>query len=241
MEPRRLLVVRHGESTWNAEGRWQGQADPPLSERGERQATEAATRLTGAIDGDSSGDSSGDIDGDVGGGISGPIGGPIRGPISSPISEVWSSDLVRARRTAELLAAGRAVQVDARLRERDAGEWTGLTRDEIDTRFPGYLDDGLRPPGWEPDEPFRSRALGVLTDIVAGASREGAVLVVTHGGLLRAVEAALGAEPDGVPNLGGRWLDAQRGRGERGGHGSGLALGPRVVLVTHDITVPRQM
>lgn len=35
---RRLLLVRHGESTWNAERRWQGQADPPLSRRGEQQA-----------------------------------------------------------------------------------------------------------------------------------------------------------------------------------------------------------
>ncbi len=38
----RLLLVRHGESTWNAEGRWQGQADPPLSPRGEAQARAAA-------------------------------------------------------------------------------------------------------------------------------------------------------------------------------------------------------
>jgi broad specificity phosphatase PhoE len=38
----RALLVRHGESTWNAERRWQGQSDPPLSERGERQARNAA-------------------------------------------------------------------------------------------------------------------------------------------------------------------------------------------------------
>jgi broad specificity phosphatase PhoE len=37
-----MLLVRHGESTWNAVRRWQGQADPPLSERGERQARNAA-------------------------------------------------------------------------------------------------------------------------------------------------------------------------------------------------------
>lgn len=37
----RLLLVRHGESTWNAEPRWQGQADPPLSARGEAQARAA--------------------------------------------------------------------------------------------------------------------------------------------------------------------------------------------------------
>jgi broad specificity phosphatase PhoE len=43
----RVLLVRHGESTWNAEGRWQGQADPPLSERGEAQAVTAARALVG--------------------------------------------------------------------------------------------------------------------------------------------------------------------------------------------------
>jgi broad specificity phosphatase PhoE len=40
-----FFVVRHGESTWNADRRWQGQADPPLSERGERQALLAAELL----------------------------------------------------------------------------------------------------------------------------------------------------------------------------------------------------
>ena len=37
----RILLVRHGESTWNADGRWQGQADPPLSDLGRSQAAEA--------------------------------------------------------------------------------------------------------------------------------------------------------------------------------------------------------
>src|SRR5262245_40290829 len=41
----RLLLVRHGQSTWNADGRWQGQGDPPLSPLGERQAAEAAERV----------------------------------------------------------------------------------------------------------------------------------------------------------------------------------------------------
>lgn len=43
----RLLLVRHGQSTWNAEGRWQGQADPPLSPLGRRQAGTAAERIGG--------------------------------------------------------------------------------------------------------------------------------------------------------------------------------------------------
>ena len=44
-ESRRLLLVRHGQSVWNADGRWQGQADPPLSPLGEEQARDAAPRL----------------------------------------------------------------------------------------------------------------------------------------------------------------------------------------------------
>lgn len=44
----RLLVVRHGETAWNVEGRYQGQADPPLNDRGTAQAEEAAARLENA-------------------------------------------------------------------------------------------------------------------------------------------------------------------------------------------------
>lgn len=45
-----MLVLRHGESEWNALGRWQGQADPPLTDTGLRQAVEAAGQL-GTFDG----------------------------------------------------------------------------------------------------------------------------------------------------------------------------------------------
>ena len=44
-----LLLIRHGQSTWNLEHRWQGQADPPLSDHGRHQAFVAASRL-GAVD-----------------------------------------------------------------------------------------------------------------------------------------------------------------------------------------------
>jgi probable phosphoglycerate mutase len=43
--PTHLLLIRHGQSTWNAQRRWQGQADPPLTELGEEQAREAARHL----------------------------------------------------------------------------------------------------------------------------------------------------------------------------------------------------
>jgi len=43
----RILLVRHGQSEWNAQGRWQGQADPPLTELGRSQARRAADRIHG--------------------------------------------------------------------------------------------------------------------------------------------------------------------------------------------------
>ena len=42
-----LYLIRHGRSTWNAEGRIQGQADPPLDEAGRRQARALAAHLQG--------------------------------------------------------------------------------------------------------------------------------------------------------------------------------------------------
>ena len=46
----RLILVRHGESTWNAEELLQGQLDPPLSERGREQSRALAGMLDGVPD-----------------------------------------------------------------------------------------------------------------------------------------------------------------------------------------------
>ncbi len=194
-----LLLVRHGESTWNALSRWQGQADPPLSPFGERQAEDAAVRLAEV----------------------------------TTITAVWTSDLVRARRTGELIAKhlglGR-VREEPRLRERDVGAWSGLTRDEIEARWPGYLAARRSPPDFEGDEALLARARAGLAAAVEGS--EGDVLVVTHGGVVRTIERSLGANPERLPNLGGRWLHAESP--------TDLSLGDRVVLLEPDeVTVPR--
>ena len=187
--PVRLLLLRHGESTWNAERRWQGQADPPLSAVGVGQARAAA-------------------------------------PALEAVTAVWSSDLRRASRTAELLAGPACpVRLDARLRERHVGAWTGLTREAIEARYPGWLEDGRRPDGWEPDETVHGRGLPAVRAAVA-ASAPGVVLIaVTHGGLIRAVARGLGGESWPIPNLGGVWLVGDRDH---------LALGPRVSLLAGD-------
>jgi probable phosphoglycerate mutase len=167
----RVLLVRHGESTWNVEGRWQGRADPPLSPEGERQARYAAAAVAG-------------------------------------VPAIWSSDLARARQTAELLApAGVAVWLDERLRERDVGSWTGLTTAEIDERYPGWVATGRRPPDWESDDALRARCWPALRAIEASLANEGCGVVVTHGGLIRVVAAALGASQWPIPNLSGVWLE----------------------------------
>lgn len=194
----RVLLVRHGQSEWNAEGRWQGQADPPLSDLGRRQALEAA-RACGAVD------------------------------------AIWSSDLQRAAETALIVAdeiGVGPVVVDADLRERDAGEWSGLTRDEIDRRYPDFLGDGRRPPGWETDRQLLGRGLAAL-DRIARAVGRGDVLAVTHGGLVYAVERHLGAPHARLANVEGRWVTVT---------GDQLHLGERLLLADPaDVTVPNQM
>ncbi|HEY4398261.1 MAG TPA: histidine phosphatase family protein [Acidimicrobiia bacterium] len=197
----RLLLVRHGESTWNARSRWQGQADPPLSPFGERQAEDAAVRLAEI----------------------------------ATISAVWVSDLVRARRTGELIAEhlGIAhVREEPRLRERDVGAWSGLTRDEIEERWPGYLEARRSPPDFESDDDLLSRTRAGVAAAVDDGSGAGEVLVVTHGGVIRTIERSLGAIPERLPNLGGRWLLADTP--------TDFTLGERVVLLEPDeVTVPR--
>lgn len=194
----RVLLVRHGESTWNAEKIWQGQADPPLSALGEQQAADAAQHVDG-------------------------------------VDAIWSSDLVRARRTADIVAESRGLRVvlDARLRERDAGEWQGLTRTEIEDRFPGYLGSGRRPPGYEDDAALTERAVAAI-DAIAAAHPGGSVLVVTHGGVVRTLERHLGAADEGLlPNLGGRFFVSS---------GDRWSLGNRVLLLeAAAVTTPEQI
>jgi len=199
----RVLLVRHGQSEWNADGRWQGQADVPLTDLGQAQARPAARSL-GTVD------------------------------------AIVASDLERAAMTAAILSGELGVGpivLDPDLRERDAGEWSGLTRAEIDRDWPGYLDDAgedrRRPPGWEPDESLLARATTALVrihDLVPG----GEAIAVTHGGLIYVIEGSFGVPFQRMANLGGRWLDV----GEEGP----TSLGERVILIEPgETTVPGQI
>ncbi len=192
----RILVVRHGQSEWNADGRWQGQENPPLTELGRRQAVHAA-QAVGAVD------------------------------------AVYASPLDRAATTAALISESIGVGpviVVAGLMERHAGEWQGLTRDQIDAAFPGFLEAGQRPPSWEDDDLVEARVMDALASIAA-EHPDGHVLAVAHAGVIFAIERALGATWERLANLGGRWLELD---------GDTWRIGERVHLLVEE-TIPDQI
>lgn len=178
-----LLLVRHGQSTWNAERRWQGQADPPLSDVGRRQARAAADRVGAVV-------------------------------------VVASSPQRRALETASIIAGEIGVGPIVEhpdLRENHAGAWSGLTTEEIEERHPGWLAAGRRPDDFEPPESVARRFDTALTDLVAGATQahpggDATILVLTHGGAIKAFEEANGVHEERIPNLSGRLVHHDGGR-----------------------------
>lgn len=210
----RILLARHGQSAWNASGRWQGWADPPLTELGRQQAWAAAACI-GTVD------------------------------------AVVASDLERAVGTAivisEAIGVGPVV-VEPDLKERDVGEWTGCTRAEIAERWPDAFaaflagraagGDGVRvtPPGGETLEVVLERTAAALLRIAELVGPAAEVVAISHGGVIRALERALGRDPAPLTNLGAFWVEVDQG--------GRLRLGERVLLIDPDevaVTVPRQL
>jgi probable phosphoglycerate mutase len=115
---------------------------------------------------------------------------------------VTSSDLSRAFYTAVIIARELSIPrlpALAELREVDVGPWQGLTRRDIDRRFPGFLDNDMRPSGYEADESVFERVRSALvrlatesTDDSTGASSRPTGLLVTHSGVIRVMRRVLG-------------------------------------------------
>lgn len=108
---------------------------------------------------------------------------------------LFSSDQLRARQTAEVLAAALnlPLHLDPRLREEHLGAWQGLTHAEIQARYPGQWEQrradppDFRPPGGgETIAEMAARACAAVDEIAAAHPR-GRVLVVSHGILIAAL------------------------------------------------------
>lgn len=162
---RRLMLLRHGQTEYNATGRMQGHLDTELSQLGVEQAQQVAHYMQ-----------------------------------HCGITKIVSSDLQRAYKTAEIVAAQLAlpIEVDARLRETDLGDWQAKSHEEVDTKFPGARvvwrhDATWAPPGGESRLDVAKRARAVIDELMRDydAWDDSTVLIVAHGGTISALTSNL--------------------------------------------------
>ena len=174
----RLLLIRHGETTWNATGKSQGQTDTDLSERGVEQAQLLARSLS-----------------------------------TERFTTIVSSDLRRASRTADAIAAHHPEASrgeDPRVREMSLGAWEGLHTDDIVARFAAEREAWLRSPasfrmpGGESFGELQERVTTAVDALIASHGPDDSVVVVSHGyALLSYFVGLLGMPIDGFRRL---WL-----------------------------------
>ncbi len=165
-QPFHITLLRHGESVGNAESRWQGQSDFPLTDTGRAQVRALADRWRRE---------------------------------NQKFDFVISSPLLRARETAEVIASALnlEVELDPLWVERDNGDFSGLTADEVRQNFqhpPFYTPyDSVGGDG-EGDWELFLRAGQALHSLL---KREpGRYLIVSHGGMLNQVmHAVMGLAP----------------------------------------------
>ena len=158
-----LLIARHGETEWNAAGRIQGHTDIGLSSNGADQARSLGKRLSGLS-----------------------------------IDAAYSSDLRRTSETARLVLGERDIALieTPMLREYHKGEFEGMTLSEIEAQFPDeypkYLEKNLdyAPKGGESTRTVSVRIAQIISEITSN-HLDHTVLIVSHGGVLRAAMVSL--------------------------------------------------
>ncbi len=160
-----VLLVRHGQTECNLNGRWQGHADIPLDETGRGQAGAIARRLAEQTE--------------------------------WTIDAMYASDLERAKETAVIIgnAIGHTPILDPIWRERDLGDFSGLTRVQIREKYPDVLAAekrglGLNLPDGEVEDDFWNRGAKAIANVTAKHAGK-TILVVSHGGILHVTVAGL--------------------------------------------------
>lgn len=161
-----LYLVRHGLSTWNVAGRLQGWRDPELTSEGQGQVAATAASFVA-----------------------------VRTHQRLTFAALYSSPLRRAWHTAAAIGAqlGLTPQAVPDLREMHGGVVEGLTQDEWQQRYPNLiagwhdranLDFGW--PGGETRRAFRARCVRVMQALAARHDPAANLIVVTHGGVIKA-------------------------------------------------------
>ena len=179
----RLIFLRHGETDWNAEGRLQGRQDIPLNAKGRHQAEKVGRTVARIL---------------------GPAG------LSAPNLQFLCSPMSRARQTMEIARAAMKLPIhdyglDERIVELTFGEWEGLTWPEVKARAPDAASwregDKWRfaPPKGESYAMLADRLLPWIADL----DRE--AVVVSHGGVARALMALLAGMPEQQAALADIW------------------------------------
>ncbi len=174
--PHRIIFVRHGETSYNAESRLQGQRDIPLDDKGREQANAAGRALRGAL-----ADELARLD---------------------AVGAFYASPLIRARETMEIARAVMGFEperyrLSSTLKELTFGDWEGLTWPEVEAR------DLAGAKAREADKwnfaPPRGESYAMLVERLRPwlAAREGECFVASHGGVARAmmfILAGVGAD-----------------------------------------------
>ncbi|HZG39792.1 MAG TPA: histidine phosphatase family protein [Nodosilinea sp.] len=160
----RMLLVRHGETEWNRQGRFQGQIDVPLNDNGRAQGKKAADFLK---------------------------------PVT--IDAAYTSFMARPKETAEIILQhhdGLTLHSVNELQEISHGEWEGLYESEIESNYPGMLEqwqnrpETVQMPGGENLEQVWLRSIAAWKQIVAahsGGDSVQTVLVVAHDAVNKAL------------------------------------------------------
>jgi probable phosphoglycerate mutase len=173
---RRLILVRHGITDWNREGRFQGHRDPPLSAEGRDEARILGERLAAADE------------------------RPVRIIASSLSRARETADLIAAA------LGGLRVESEPRLMEIGQGEWEGRTHADLEVNDPERYAAWRRqighqqPPGGEPIDDAMARVGAVLAEVTK--TDDWPICLVSHGGTLRLLARrllGLGAPQDWDP------------------------------------------
>ena len=162
----KLTIARHAESTGNAAGRWQGRDDTRLTDLGRRQAALLRERLLAE---------------------------------GCRPTRLYSSPLMRTYETAQIASAEWDIPITQwdDLMETDVGVFTGRTWEEIETQMPDLarafseMRDMSVVPGAESYAQRRARAERVIERLIADHSNEDDVMLVSHGGIMQVIFAAL--------------------------------------------------